>query len=384
MRQQADPRAIDALEQNIAAVGERVARTEEQLRHIETMEQAIRQLYGSLEQSRDADEPDRRGGGEPQRWSACCHRATPGGRSPELKALEEDCAPCARVRRVPSAATRKRSPPCTRRCPRSWRRSRSSRPRRAAAGDASSCRRRASSRRNLPLRRPPQQPRPLPGSAHAARQPAPAAASGAAPLSAGDDFIAAARRAAQAAAIAALRLRAEFGPIGRSARGRGRLSLLSRFRKPRKPMQPASPAPIRWRKAADGPAQRAAGGGGCCWRASCCSRRSRPSPSTCWSEAGPARAAKRHRGTGPAGSSRDTAARAAGPHRPAVRSHRHRRASRPAAGEPRQAAAARDRNAGAAQRRGRRRCQRPSSSSPAAISMARAWRQDRRQGRLLV
>jgi localization factor PodJL len=88
IRQLGDPRAIETLEQNIATVGERVSRTEEQLRHIETMEQAIRQLYGSLEQSREltsqtAEEAASR------TVERMLSSGTPGGRSPELKALED-------------------------------------------------------------------------------------------------------------------------------------------------------------------------------------------------------------------------------------------------------------------------------------------------------
>ena len=52
MRLQGDQQALRHLEDSIAAVNDRVAHTEEQLGHLETMDQAIRQLYDSLEQTR--------------------------------------------------------------------------------------------------------------------------------------------------------------------------------------------------------------------------------------------------------------------------------------------------------------------------------------------
>lgn len=52
MQAQGDDSAMRALEQQITAVNDRVARTEEQLGHLETMEHAIRQLYDGLEESR--------------------------------------------------------------------------------------------------------------------------------------------------------------------------------------------------------------------------------------------------------------------------------------------------------------------------------------------
>ena len=52
MRLQGDQQALHRLEDSIAAVNDRVSQTEEQLGHLETMEQAIRQLYDSLEQTR--------------------------------------------------------------------------------------------------------------------------------------------------------------------------------------------------------------------------------------------------------------------------------------------------------------------------------------------
>ncbi|MCB1379306.1 MAG: SEL1-like repeat protein [Alphaproteobacteria bacterium] len=53
MRLQGDGQALNALEEQIGAVSERLSRTEEQLNHLETMERAIHQLYEGLEESRN-------------------------------------------------------------------------------------------------------------------------------------------------------------------------------------------------------------------------------------------------------------------------------------------------------------------------------------------
>ncbi len=88
MRLQGDHQAVEVLEQHIAAVNERVGRTEEQLGHLETMEQAIHQLYQSLEQNRaqvsqTAEEAANRA---VERVLAAQSSAGP---SPELRAMEE-------------------------------------------------------------------------------------------------------------------------------------------------------------------------------------------------------------------------------------------------------------------------------------------------------
>ncbi len=88
MRLQGDHKAVEVLEQHIAAVNERVGRTEEQLGHLETMEQAIHQLYQSLEQNRaqvsqTAEEAANRA---VERVLASQAQAGP---SPELRAMEE-------------------------------------------------------------------------------------------------------------------------------------------------------------------------------------------------------------------------------------------------------------------------------------------------------
>lgn len=88
MRLQGDHQAIENLEQHIAAVNDRVARTEEQLGHLETMERAIHQLYDSLETNRNhasqtAEDAANRA---VERFMAAQASAGP---SPELRAMEE-------------------------------------------------------------------------------------------------------------------------------------------------------------------------------------------------------------------------------------------------------------------------------------------------------
>ncbi len=90
VRLQGDGQALVALEQQIAAVGERVERTEKQLGNVDTIERAIQQLFEGLEQSRgmarevaeDAASrvADRLLAASPQQSA---------GPSPELQALEE-------------------------------------------------------------------------------------------------------------------------------------------------------------------------------------------------------------------------------------------------------------------------------------------------------
>jgi localization factor PodJL len=88
MRLQGDQKAVQALEKQIAAVNDRVGRTEQQLGHLETMERAIHQLYESLEQSRTQAS---------QMAEDAANRAVDrllsaqqiSGPSPELRAMEE-------------------------------------------------------------------------------------------------------------------------------------------------------------------------------------------------------------------------------------------------------------------------------------------------------
>ena len=88
VRLQGDGQAVTALEQQIAAVHERVGKTEVQLGHLETMERAISQLYDSLEQNRThasqtAEDAANRA---VERVLANQQAAGP---SPELRAMEE-------------------------------------------------------------------------------------------------------------------------------------------------------------------------------------------------------------------------------------------------------------------------------------------------------
>jgi len=90
------PVALGVMEQNLASFGERVGRTEQQLRNIETMERAIRQLFDSLEQSRDesnraAEEAATRAAEEAagRAVARAMSLSVPQGPSPELKALEQ-------------------------------------------------------------------------------------------------------------------------------------------------------------------------------------------------------------------------------------------------------------------------------------------------------
>ena len=88
MDMQGDHQAIAALQEQIAAVNERVGHTEAQLGNLETMERAIHQLYESLEQNRQmagqtAEDAATRA---VERMLAAQKAAGP---SPELRALQE-------------------------------------------------------------------------------------------------------------------------------------------------------------------------------------------------------------------------------------------------------------------------------------------------------
>jgi localization factor PodJL len=228
MRVQRDPRALAALEQNIAAVGERVTRSEDQLRHIETMEQAIRQIYGSLEQSREQASQAAEEAASRAVERMLATGGAPAGRSPELKALEDGL----RALRESAVGAERRNqdtlaavhetlsqivekiaelesgvppPPMS-----------SPQPRVFAA--------------DVPPQAPPQSDPYQAAPAYTAEpDPNPP---GAAPISTGDDFIAAARRAAQAAASRPSALRAEFAPTQTVAEEEG--GLLKRFHMRRK------------------------------------------------------------------------------------------------------------------------------------------------------
>lgn len=88
MRLQGDQKAVKTLEQHIAAVNDRVSRTEEQLGHLETMEQAIHRLYEGLDQNRThvsqtAEDAANRA------VERLLSAQAAGGPSPELRAMEE-------------------------------------------------------------------------------------------------------------------------------------------------------------------------------------------------------------------------------------------------------------------------------------------------------
>jgi len=90
MQAQGDDSAMRALEQQITAVNDRVARTEEQLGHLETMEHAIRQLYDGLEEGRGmiAQAAEDAATRAAERVMAG-YQAAAAQPSPELRALEE-------------------------------------------------------------------------------------------------------------------------------------------------------------------------------------------------------------------------------------------------------------------------------------------------------
>lgn len=86
-----DGRAVAALERQLAAVNDRVAHTEQQLGHLETIERAITQLYENVDQSRNTareiaeDAANRMA----ERVMAGQAQAPAPGPSPELQALQD-------------------------------------------------------------------------------------------------------------------------------------------------------------------------------------------------------------------------------------------------------------------------------------------------------
>ena len=92
MRSQGDGQAQIALEQKISEVADRLGQTEHQLGHLETIERAINQLFDSIEQSRDwakdvAEDAANRMAD--RLMNAPAGTSVPLGSSPELKALED-------------------------------------------------------------------------------------------------------------------------------------------------------------------------------------------------------------------------------------------------------------------------------------------------------
>jgi localization factor PodJL len=236
MRQQADPNAMALLERNLAAIDERVARTENQLVHIETMEQAIRQLYGSLENSRETSArlAEEAAGRAVDRMLASGQPLGAVGPSPELRALEDGLRA---VRESAAGAERRNQETLA-----AVHETLSHIVEKIAEIEAGG--RSASAPSSRPFTAEPSAAA-EPSSQHQAvdepvmPEPAPAA-SASAPLSAGDDFIAAARRAAQAAATRPSALRAEFAPVLAQPEPESRLSFM---RSRRKAAQAAAPGP---------------------------------------------------------------------------------------------------------------------------------------------
>lgn len=223
MRLQGDQQALHRLEDSIAAVNDRVMQTEEQLGHLETMEQAIRQLYDSLEQTRSSV-------GEAAEAAAtrALERYQPpqpafSASSPELLALEDglrairESAASAERRHqdtfeavhetlaeiVEKIAELEAAP-----------RSATVQPVAAAAAPAA------------------EQPRTEAENQTPAATAAAEDASPQEPLSGADDFIAAARRAAQAAATRPSALRAEYAVLTQPAPEQkpAKLSFLQRLK----------------------------------------------------------------------------------------------------------------------------------------------------------
>ena len=244
--QSGHPVAMGVMEQNLASFGERVGRTEQQLRHIETMERAIRQLFDSLEQSRDennraAEEAASRAAEEAAGRAvarAMSLSVPQSGPSPELKALEQglqavrDSAAAADRRNqqtlgavqetlaqiVAKIAQLESSPPAA---------ALQTAPEAAAPAQGTAA--------GAVL---PEHPEPEADEEALQAEPATAQPS----LAAGDDFIAAARRAAQAAASRPSALRAEYGPLAQQPEKKQGFSFLKRSRKA-DAVSAAAPAP---------------------------------------------------------------------------------------------------------------------------------------------
>ena len=247
MALQGDPSAVEMLEQSIAAVSERVGRTEQQLRQIETMEHAIRQLYGSLEQSRDvaSQVAEQAASRTMERLLAS---GAPTGPSPELKALEEGL----RAVRESAAGAERRNQETLVAVQETLSQivakiaqleagpSRVSEPQQPGSGRVFHAEPSVAEQRADVY-----QPANSYSDVSLAPEPSGASLSDALPpLSTTDDFIAAARRAAQAAASRPSALRAEFGAAAlRPDEERGFFPF-RRFRKQAKPEAPSPLAPL--------------------------------------------------------------------------------------------------------------------------------------------
>ena len=218
MRLQGDRQALGRLEESIAAVNDRVAQTEQQLGHLETMEQAIRQLYDSLEQTRVSlgDAADAAATRALERYQPPQAFAGP---SPELQALEDG------LRAIrDSASTAERRHQDTFEAVHE-----------TLAEIVEKIAELESTQRSVPAAAVPPAVEPQRAEVAASAEPLadePSHVGAQDPLSGADDFIAAARRAAQAAATRPSALRAEYAVLTQpgSEPKPARLSFLQRLR----------------------------------------------------------------------------------------------------------------------------------------------------------
>lgn len=254
MRLQGDQQALARLEESIASVNQRVAQTEQQLSHLETMEQAIRQLYDSLEQTRSSvsDAAEDAATRALERYQPTPSPAQP---SVELKALEDGL----RAVRESAVASERRHQDTFEAVHETLAEivdklsqlETGERPVRVSGISAN-----RAAREPEPLRAehmsddvsqqepPPHQAQPQPETS-SAQDPVPDSTpepSTQEPLTGADDFIAAARRAAQAAATRPSALRAEYATLTQPVEEQkpARLSLLQRLRGRRRDPEPGS------------------------------------------------------------------------------------------------------------------------------------------------
>ena len=238
---------VHDLESRIASIGERVSRSEEQLRHVETMERAIRQLYEALEQGRSAA-----GQVAEEAASRTVERLMSGGApmmgpSAELSALEEGL----RALRESAAGAERRNQETLAAVHETLSQivekitelEQGGSPRRAAPAAAAAPATdpmEASARYSAEAYAQGYAEQRAQVSGTASPMMPPPAAEPASPITSGDDFIAAARRAAQAAAARPSALRAEFAPTAQPiAEEKG--GFFSRLRG--KPAAAPAPAP---------------------------------------------------------------------------------------------------------------------------------------------
>lgn len=89
IRLQGDGRALEALEAQIAAVNDRIGRTENQLVHLDTIERAVTQLFEGLEQTRTTAKQVAEEAANRMADRLLAARPLESGPSPELQALED-------------------------------------------------------------------------------------------------------------------------------------------------------------------------------------------------------------------------------------------------------------------------------------------------------